>query len=98
MKRRVRTQPTNPYYSNEPAVATGKMADKSMVQNASLGNKTPKMVDKHPGNISGMGNFVSKGKPHGKNSVKVPAFNTKAKQPASMSPKAHRIGGSKRGI
>lgn len=96
MKRRVRTQPTNPYYSNEPAVSTGQMADKAPVQNASLGNKTPKIVDKHPGRMSGVADFVSKGKPTGKNTVKVPSFGTKAKSPATLRMSghsgAHRVG------
>lgn len=58
MKRRVHTQPQNPFYSDEPAVSKGLIADKSMVQNASLGSKKPKMVPKSPGRISGLAGFA----------------------------------------
>jgi hypothetical protein len=57
MKRRVRTQPTNPFYSNEPAVSRKEIADQSLAQNASLGNATPKEVDKRPGRLSGIAGF-----------------------------------------
>lgn len=96
MKKRVRTQPSNPFYSDEPAVAKSKIADRPPIQNSSLGTKSPKGVDKHPGRMSGIGGFVSKAKPTAKNDVKVPAFGTKAKSPAQMrgsnNPKAHRLG------
>ena len=72
MKKRVRTQPTNPFYSDEPAVAKGLMADKGLVQNASLGNQTPKMVDKKPGRLSGVAGFAPGTEPPGSNPVILP--------------------------
>lgn len=96
MKKRIRTQPSNPFYSDEPAVAKSKIADRPPVQNSSLGSKSPKGVDKHPGRMSGFDGFVSKAKPAAKNSVKVPSFGSKAKSPAQLrgsnNPKAHRLG------
>ncbi len=62
-KRRVRVQPNNPYYSNEPAVAKNLIADQGITQNASLGNQPPKMVDKKPGRLSGLANFADKKHP-----------------------------------
>ena len=101
MKRRVRTQPTNPYYSDEPAVAKGLIADKPPVQESSLGSKTPKMVDKHPGRLSGIAGFADKHKPpQQKMQGKAPAFGGKAKQPSQLRmsghPGAHRLGGVKK--
>jgi hypothetical protein len=82
MKRRVKTQPSNPFYSNEPAVATGMIADKAPVQNASLGNKSGREIDKHPGRMSGIAGFVSKSKPSkGSSHIKLPKLGSKAKQP-----------------
>jgi hypothetical protein len=97
MKRRVRAQPTNPFYSDEPAVAKGLIADKAPVPSTSLGNKSPKMIDKHPGRLSGVVNFADKNKPiQQKMQIKAPAFGTKVKQPAQLRlsghPKAHRLG------
>lgn len=97
MKHRVKTQPTNPFYSDEPAVAKGLIADKPLSPSPSLANKSPKMVDKHPGRLSGIDSFASKSKPpQQKMQGKAPAFGTKAKQPAQLKvsghPKAHQIG------
>ena len=90
MKRRTRTQPTNPFYSNEPAVSISKIADKPPVLNASLGNKTPKMVDKHPGKMSGVADFASKSKPpKGNSHINLPTLGTKAKQPAQLRLSGH---------
>jgi hypothetical protein len=88
MKRRIRTQPTNPFYSNEPAVAVKSIADKPPVQNASLGNKSPKMVDKHPGRITGVAGFTNKARPPAK---KLPVKTKAAVPPAKKVPqiKAH---------
>jgi len=104
MKRRVRTQPTNPYYTNEPAIPISGIADKAPVQNASLGNKTPKMVDKHPAKMSGVAEFVSHSKPtKGNSHINLPKLGTTAKQPAqagklrlSGHSGAHRIGAVKK--
>lgn len=63
MKKRIRTSPSNPYYSTEPAVANSLIAKKPPVQSASLGNQPPKMVDRHPGRISGMAGFEDKKRP-----------------------------------
>lgn len=96
MKKRVRTQPSNPFYSDEPAVSKGLIADKAPVQNASLGNKPNKIVDKKPGKMSGVAEFTSKSKPHAGSFAKLPAFGTKAKEPAQLRMSghagAHRIG------
>src|SRR5258707_6690049 len=96
MKKRIRTQPSNAFYSDEPAVAKGLMADKAPVQNASLGNKPNKVIDKKPGRLSGLAGFTSKAKPHAGSFAKVPAFGTQAKQPAKLRMSghsgAHRIG------
>ena len=72
MKRRTRTQPTNAFYSNEPAVARGLIAGKPPVQNASLGNSAPKMVAKHPGKMSGIAGFQDKHRPKAKGAQPVP--------------------------
>ena len=103
MKRRVRTQPTNPFYSNEPAVARSLIADKGLVQNASLGNQTPKMVDKKPGRISGFAGFESKKRPIGKHitlgSNKIPGPTKFPSQGGHLRmsghPKAHQLGSLK---
>ena len=85
MKKRIRTQPTNPFYSNEPAVAKGLMADKALVPNASLGSKTPKMIDAKPGKLSGIAGFSDKHRPKKQGiKPKPPTFGQKAKQPAQM--------------
>jgi hypothetical protein len=102
MKKRVRTQPTNPYYSDEPAVAKGLMADKPPVQNAALGVKPGKTIDKKPGRLSGFAGFVDKHKPkHTQIKIKAPPPNTASKVPhqgklkMSGHPKAHRLGAVK---
>jgi hypothetical protein len=103
MKRRVRTQPSNSFYSNEPAVAKGLMADNPPVQNASLGNKPPRTVDKKPGRMSGFAGFADKHKPAQKSlGIKPPAFGTKAKSPkqtrvpSSKPSKPVKLGGLKK--
>jgi hypothetical protein len=99
VKKRTRTHPTNPFYSNEPAVSTGMIADKPPVQSASLGNQTPKMVPKHPGKISGFGGAGAK-RPKEKG-FKAPTVGAPAKPKSSTKiptlkssghPGAHRIG------
>lgn len=103
MKKRVRTQPTNPYYSNEPAIPISGMADKAMVP-APIASKTPKMVDKHPAKLSGLADFTSRSKPpKGNAHISSPKLGTTAKQPAqagklrmSGHSGAHRIGGIKK--
>lgn len=98
MKKRVRTQPSNPFYSNEPAVSRKLIADQGITQNASLGNTAPKMVPKKPGRLSGIAGFASKSRPAVKNNISVPKFGTSAKSPAqghlrmSGHPGAHRVG------
>ena len=96
MKKRIRTQQAVPFYSDEPAVAKGLMADKPPIQNASLGNKPNKVVDKKPGKLSGLANFTSKTKPAAGSFAKVPKFGTQAKEPAKLRMSghsgAHRIG------
>lgn len=96
MKKRIRTQPSNPYYSDEPAVAKSLIADRAPIQNASLGNKPNKIVDRKPGKLSGLADFTSKGKPHAGSFAKVPKFGTQAKEPAKLRmsghANAHRIG------
>ena len=100
MKKRIRQQQAVPFYSDEPAVAKGLMADKPPIQNAALGNKPNKVIDKRPGKLSGLASFTSKTKPRAGTNAKVPAFGTKAKQPATLRMSgavgAHRLG-SKRG-
>jgi|SRR5882724_2817917 len=96
MKKRIRTQPSSPYYSDEPAVSKALIADKAPIQNTSLSNKSNKIVDKKPGRLSGLAGFTSKSKPHAGSFAKVPAFGTQAKQPARLRMSghsgAHRIG------
>lgn len=110
MKRRVRTQPTNPYYSNEPAVARSKIADQGLVQNASLGNQPPKMVDKKPGKLSGVAGFSDHKRPRERgpqNPSGVSPLKSGAAKPSSVpkqggghlrmsgNPGAHRLGSLK---
>ena len=96
MKKRIRTPQAVPYYSDEPAVAKSEMADKPAVQNAALGNKPNKVVDKKPGRLSGVNDFTSKSKPRAGSFAKVPSFGTQAKEPAKLRMSghagAHRIG------
>lgn len=99
MKKKVRAQPTVPYYSNEPAVSKKLMADTMPVPSASLGNKTPKMVDKSPGRLSGVAGFASKTAPLTKKSgITIAKLGTKAgpaspgKLRTSGNASAHRIG------
>lgn len=99
MKRRVKAQPSNPFYSNEPAVASSKIASKAPVPNPNLANKPAKAVDTHPGKLSGVVGFVDKGKPRsGPSGIKLPKLGTAAKVPVmgklkvSGHPGAHHIG------
>ena len=105
MKKRVRTQQSTPFYSNEPAVARTLIADRGMTQNASLGNSAPKMVDKKPGRLTGVMGFTEKHRPPAKG-MQNPAFVKPLKSgtaPASPvpklrtsgHPKAHQIGSVK---
>ena len=99
MKKKVRAQPTVPYYSNEPAVSKKLMADTMPVPSGSLGNKTPKMVDKNPGRLSGVAVFASKSAPTTKKSgITVAKLGSKSGAPqqgklrSSGNAGAHRIG------
>ena len=96
MKKRIRTQPSNPYYSNEPAVARSEIAGKPPVQNASLGNQTPKMVDKKPGRLSGLANFADKKRPHVQK-MQNPAFTAPLKSGAAKPVGVPKQGGNLRG-
>lgn len=83
MKKRVRTQPTNPYYSTEPAVSRKLIAGQGMIPNAALGNATNKIIPKHPGRMSGVAGFSSKNKPIVKRSgITTPKLGSTPKQPA----------------
>lgn len=103
MKRRIRTQPTNPFYSNEPAVSRNKMADAGLSPNPNLANQPPKIVDKKPGRLSGLAGFQDKHRPKsGGAKITIPKLGTSQKNPpqqgalrASGHPQAHRIGGLK---
>ena len=103
MKKRVKIQQTNPFYSNEPAVSRKEMADQSLTQNASLGNQTPKMVDKKPGRLSGLAGFASHKKPAERKitpiSGKTPSASSVPKQGGHLRmsghPGAHRLGSLK---
>lgn len=97
MKKKVRTKPTNPFYSNEPAVSRTLIAGKGLVQNSSLGNATNKVVDKKPGRLSGIAGFASKSAPrHGSTHIAAPKLGTTTKSPAKLKlsghPGAHQIG------
>lgn len=105
-KKRVRTQPSNPYYSNEPAVSRKLIADQGLTQNASLGNAPPKMVDKKPGRLSGLAGFADKHRPKEQGikqitSVKPGKPPGSSKSPiqgglkSSGHPGAHRLGSLK---
>ena len=91
MKRRVKTQPSNPFYSDEPAVAKGMIADKAPVQ-APLGTKTPKMVPKHPAKMSGIAGFAEAKKPK-QVGFKMPSVKAPAKPKTSVSPPKLRVSG-----
>lgn len=99
MKKRARVQPSVPFYSSEPAVSKKLMADSMMVPGAAAGAKTPKMVNKNPGRMSGVAGFVSKAKPATKPSgITIPKLGTKSNFPtqgklrSSGHASAHRIG------
>lgn len=103
MKKRVRVQQNNQFYSNEPAVSRNKMADAGMSPNANLANSTPKMVDKKPGRLSGLAGFTDKHKPKAGLTTATPKLGSSAKgvpqQGGSLRnsghPQAHRIGAIK---
>lgn len=86
MKKRVRVQPSNPYYSNEPAVSRKMIADQGITQSASLGNSTPKMVDKKPGKLSGLAGFSDKKRPGGKGAKMITSMPAGKPPGASKSP------------
>lgn len=99
MKRKTRTQPSNPFYSSEPAVARSKIASNAMVPNANLAGGANKTTDKHPGRLSGIAGFASKSKPGATPAVSsIPKLGSPAKVPqqgslkSSGHPSAHRIG------
>lgn len=82
MKKRVRTQPTNQYYTTEPAVSRKLIAGQGMIPNAAL-NTPNKMIPKHPGRMSGVAGFSSKNKPIVKKSgITTPKLGSTPKQPA----------------
>jgi hypothetical protein len=83
MKKRVRVAPSNPFYSNEPAVARSNITSKAPVPSAGLANRPPKMVDKSPGRLSGVAGFADKKKPHGQ-SAKVPVKSSGVPGPAKF--------------
>jgi hypothetical protein len=103
MKRRIRTRPTNPYYSTEPAVSTKQIADQPLFPNAKLANKTPKRVPQHPGKMSGIAGFAQAKRPKSVKfkapSQKVPPVKSAVSIPKqgqgrklSSTTKGHRIG------
>lgn len=94
MKRRTRTQPSNPFYQNEPSVATGLMADKPPVQNSSLGNKTPKSVPKKPGKMSGIAGFAGAKRPK-KTGFKKPSVGAPAKPKTNVPTPKSKVYSSK---
>jgi hypothetical protein len=76
------------------------IAGATQSQNASLGNKVPKIVDAHPGRLSGIANFADKKRPSAKPmsgmsvktpGAKAPPVSTHLK--ASGHPQAHMLGG-----
>lgn len=90
MKKKVRVKPTVPFYSNEPAVSRTLMADRGLTQNASLGNNTPKMVDKNPGRLSGIASFSSKSAPKtGSTGITTAKVGATAKSPAKLKLSGH---------
>lgn len=96
MKRRVRTQPSNPFYSDEPAVSKAAIADKPPVPSASLANKPSKPIDKNPGKMSGVAGFVDKHRLHGRPMTPVTSnVPQMGKLRLSGHSGAHRIGGKK---
>lgn len=62
MKKKSRNLPSNPFYSDEPAVAKSKMADGMPVPNPNLAGKPNKVTDRDPGHMSGYAGFVKKPK------------------------------------
>lgn len=88
MKRKVKTQPTNPFYTSEPAVSRKLMASQTMVPSASLAGTTNKVVPKHPGKLSGVAGFTSKTRPTAKaQHFNTPKVGATASQPAKMTVK-----------
>jgi hypothetical protein len=88
MKRRVKTQPSNAYYTTEPAVSRKAIAAQPMVPSSSLSNTPNRIVPKHPGRMSGMAGFTSKNKPHTKPSgISIPKVGATPKQPAKLTVK-----------
>jgi hypothetical protein len=84
MKRKVRTQPSNSFYTTEPPVSRKSIAANPPVPNANLSNKAPKSVPAKPGRLSGLSGFSDKGKPRGSTSpakITVPKLGTKMNFP-----------------
>lgn len=105
MKKRARVQQSVSFYSNEPAVSRNLIADQSMTQNAGLGFKTPRSVDKAPGRVTGVGGFTSKGHPKAaKPKVSIPKLGSKSGPPQqgklrmSGHSGAHRVGMKLKGL
>lgn len=103
MKRRIRTRPTNPYYSSEPAVSTKQIADQPLIPNAKLANKAPKRVPQHPARMSGVAGFAQAKRPKQAKfkapNQKIPPVKSGVSVPTqgqgrklSGSTKGHRIG------
>lgn len=101
MKKKVRASNSNPFYSNEPAVARSKMADMDLSPNGNLANSTPKMVDKKPGRLSGVAGFSGGHRPKAGISTPTPKLGSSAKGVPQATlrnsghPQAHRLGGIK---
>lgn len=99
MKKRVKYQPSVPYYTDEPAVSKTLIADRPLVQNSALGTNRNKFVDKRPARLSGIEGFASKGRPSAKPpKLGLQPLGSKSQVPmqgklrSSGHPKAHRIG------
>jgi len=69
------------YYTTGPVVPESKVASKPPVQNASLGNETPKMVPTAPAKTGALGKRHSVPTPSGSSKIRV-----------SGNPAAHHIG------
>lgn len=62
MKKKARNLPSNPFYTDEPAVAKNKMADSMLVPPPLYNRPTGKVSDRNPGKLSGIAGFAKKTK------------------------------------
>lgn len=94
MKKKARNLPSNPFYSDEPAVSKKQMADGMLVPPPLYGKPNAKISDRTPGKLSGINNFAKKTKLPAKRAAPVSTKTPGALRMSGHSG-AHRVGAAK---